>query len=77
LGQLPCLIEFLIRIDLWWRWQKGCPLAYTSQNAPTKAEVLGTRMLSALSGHKRDSRLTAIRCDGVNPGRLQLQTWTV
>jgi hypothetical protein len=48
-------------------------LAYVSGNAPTKAEVLGTWMLSALSGHKRYSHVTTIRCDGVNPGLLGMR----
>ena len=48
------------------RWQ-------SSQNAPTTAEVLGTWLLSVLSGHKRYSHVTAIRCDGVNPGLLGMK----
>ena len=48
--------------------QDGFPLSYVSPNAPTKAEVLGTWMLSILSGHRRYSQVTAIRYDGVNPG---------
>ena len=55
---------------LWSRWQADCPLAYASPNAPSKADVLGTWMLSVLSGHKRYSHVTTIRCDGVNPGLL-------
>jgi hypothetical protein len=43
---------------------------YASPNAPSKADVLGTWLLSILSGHKRYSHVTAIRCDGVNPGLL-------
>lgn len=30
-------------------------------------------MLSILSGHKRYSHVTAIRCDGVNPGLLDMK----
>ena len=30
-------------------------------------------MLSVLSGHKRYSHVTAIRCDGVNPGLLGMK----
>jgi hypothetical protein len=70
MGQLAYFIEFLTLTGLWSRWLEGCPLAYRSPNAPSKAEVLGTWMLSALSGHKRYSHVTAIRCDGVNPGLL-------
>ena len=70
MGQLAYFIEFLTLTGLWSRWLEGCPLAYASPNAPSKAEVLGTWMLSVLSGHRRYSHVTAIRCDGVNPGLL-------
>jgi hypothetical protein len=70
MGQLAYFIEFLTLTGLWSRWLEGCPLAYASPNAPSKDEVLGTWMLSMLSGHKRYSHVTAIRCDGVNPGLL-------
>lgn len=73
MGQLAYFIEFLTLTGLWSRWQAGCPLAYTSPNAPTTAEVLGTWLLSVLSGHKRYSHVTAIRCDGVNPGLLGMR----
>jgi len=55
------------------RWLETCPLAYTSPNAPTKAEVLGTWMLSMLAGHRRCAHVTAIRCDGINPGLLGMR----
>lgn len=70
MGQLAYFIEFLNLTGLWTRWLESCPLTYASPNAPSKAEVLGTWMLSVLSGHKRYSHVTAIRCDGVNPGLL-------
>jgi len=73
LGQLVYFIEFLTLTGLWSRWQESCPLAYASPNAPTMAEVLGTWMLSILSGHKRYSHVTTIRCDGVNPGLLGMR----
>lgn len=40
IGQLAYFIEFLTLSGLWSRWQEGCPLAYTSPNVPTKAEVI-------------------------------------
>jgi hypothetical protein len=55
---------------LWSRWRESCPLSYARPNAPSKADVLGTWLLSVLAGHKRYSHVTAIRCDGVNPGLL-------
>lgn len=70
MGQLAYFIEFLTLTGLWSRWQESCPLTYSSPNAPSKADVLGTWMLSVLVGHKRYSHVTAIRCDGVNPGLM-------
>ena len=73
MGQLAYFIEFLTLTGLWSRWQEEYPLPYISPNAPTKAAVLGTWLLSILSGHKRYSHVTAIRCDGVNPGLLGMR----
>ena len=70
MGQLAYFIEFLTLTGLWLGWQEGCPLSYTSPNAPSKVDVLGTWMLSILSGHRRYSHVTTIRCDGVNPPLL-------
>jgi hypothetical protein len=70
MGQLAYFIEFLTLTGLWSRWHASCPLSYASPNAPSKADVLGTWLLSVLAGHKRYSHVTAIRCDGVNPGLL-------
>lgn len=68
MGQLAYFIEFLNLTGLWSRWLESCPLAYSSPNAPTKAEGRGTGLLSMLAGHRRYSPVTAMRCDGVNPG---------
>ena len=73
LGQLAYFIEFLTLTGLWSRWLESCPLTYTSPNAPSKADVLGIWTLSVLSGHKRYAHVTAIRCDGVNPGLLGMR----
>lgn len=70
MGQLAFFIEFLTLTGLWQRWKDECPLFYTSPNAPGHDDVLGTWLLSILSGHRRYSHVTAIRCDGVNPGLL-------
>ncbi len=70
LGQMPYFIEFLHLSGVWQRWLGDCPLSYTSPNAPSKADVLGTWLLSILAGHNRYSHVTALRNDGVNPGLL-------
>jgi hypothetical protein len=73
MGQLAYFIEFLNLTGLWSRWLGSCPLAYSSPNAPSKAEVLGTWMLSMLAGHRRYSHVTTIRCDGINPELLGMR----
>jgi len=70
MGQLAFFIEFLTVTGLWQHWKEECPLFYTSPNAPSNDDVLGTWLLSILAGHRRYSHVTAIRCDGVNPGLL-------
>ena len=73
MGQLAYFIEFLNLTGLWAKWVESCPLYYTSPNASRKEEVLGTLLLSILSGHRRYAHVTAIRRDGVNPGLLGMR----
>ena len=70
LGQLPFFIEFLKTADLFTPWVRECPLTYQSPNAPQPGDVLGTILLSVLSGHHRYAHSTTIRADGVNPALL-------
>lgn len=73
MGQLVFFIEFLKEANLWEEWVKDCPLEYQSPNAPKKEDVLGTGMLSILSGHWRFAHINGIRWDEVNPGLLGMQ----
>jgi len=70
LGQLPFFIEYLKQAGLFDGWVAGCPLHYTSPNAPLKRDLLGTVLLSILSGHWRYAHITALRADRVNPPLL-------
>ena len=70
LGQLPFFIDFLKGGGLFDAFVADCPLHYTSPNAPKKRDVLGTAMLSILSGHKRYAHIVALRCDNVLPELL-------
>jgi len=70
LGQLPFFIEFLHVSGLFESWVSQCPLTWKSPNAPCKRDVLGTVMLSILSGHQRYAHINALRGDGVNPELL-------
>lgn len=70
LGQLPFFIDYLHVSGLFDEWVTSCPLQWTSPNAPSKTDVLGTVLLSVLSGHQRYAHINALRGDGVNPGLL-------
>ena len=70
MGQLAFFIEFLKEGNLFDPFVKDCPLRLISPNAPSNRDLLGTLLLSGLSGHKRYAHVTAIRCDNVNPKLL-------
>lgn len=72
-GPLTYFLEFLKVSGLWQDFVAECPLTYTSPNAPTKAEILGTILLSVLSGHRRYAHITGIRGDSVLPGLLGIK----
>ncbi len=72
LGQMPFFIEFLKAGGVFDAWVGDCPLTYKSPNAPNVRDVLGTVMLSVLSGHNRYAHITALRSDGVLPELLGL-----
>jgi hypothetical protein len=59
LGQMVFFIKFLKTAGLWDAFVKARPLCWKSHNAPGKANVLGTILLSVLAGHRRYPHLTA------------------
>jgi hypothetical protein len=61
LGQLPFFIEYLKQAGMFDGWVAGCPIQYTSPNAPSKRDLLGTVLLSILSGHWCYAHITASR----------------
>jgi hypothetical protein len=65
LGQLAFFAEFLQATGLFERWREQCPLGYSSPNAPTVADVLGTWLLSILDGQSRYAHVGSLRGDGV------------
>ena len=73
LGQAVYFINFLKTSGRYDDWLAGCPLPYTSSNAPKAAEVCGTALLSILSGHSRYAHITALRGDGVMPELLGMK----
>ncbi len=67
LGQLAFFAEFLEVSGLFGRWVAGCPMSYTSPNAPAVVDVLGTWMLSILDGQRRYAHVAGLRGDAVAP----------
>src|SRR6266853_6283 len=73
MGQLAFFIEYLKQAGLFDGFVAGCPLHLTSPNAPSKRDVLGTVLLSVLSGHWRYAHITALRADAVNAPLLGMK----
>ena len=67
LGQLAFFAEYLEVSGLFSRWVEGCPMSYTSPNAPSVVDVLGTWMLSILDGQCRYAHVMGLRGDAVAP----------
>lgn len=66
-GLLPFFSEFLKETKFFEHWVSASPLEYTSNNSHTVRDVLGTIMLSLLSGQRRYSHITSLRADSVAP----------
>ena len=65
-GQLPFFIQFLKAGQRFDHWVDDCPLTYQSNNAQDKRDVLGSFLLSILSGHTRYAHIASIANDIVN-----------
>jgi hypothetical protein len=75
-GQLVFFAEFLATTGVFDHWAQECPLVYSSPNAPTKRDVLGTLLLAILAGHKRYAHITALRGGAVAAQALGMQRIT-
>ena len=73
LGQLPFFIEFLKRTKLFDELVEECPLEFTSNNASNVRDILGSLLLSVLSGHTRYSHLNALRGESINAELLGMK----
>lgn len=51
-------------------WGRTCPLRFTSPNAPSLADLLGTITPAILAGQNRYAHVTGLRADTVNPQGL-------
>jgi hypothetical protein len=70
LGQLVYFSQFLASAGLFAQWVRDCPVKYTSPNAPTHNDLLGTISLAILAGNRRYAHVTALRGDTINPQGL-------
>ncbi len=70
LGHLAFFAEYLKVSGRYDAVVADCPLFYTSPNAPSKRDVLGTAVLAILAGQWRYAHITALRGDTVNPALL-------
>ena len=72
-AQLAFFGEFLATTGIYDSWVNSCPLMYSSPNAHSKLDVLGTWLLAILAGHKRYSHITGLRGDTVSAQTLGMQ----
>ena len=59
MGQMPIFIDFLKTSGLWDGLLADCPLRYTSPNAPSHVDIIGTLLMSVLAGQSRYAHINA------------------
>jgi hypothetical protein len=69
-GQLIFFFQFLHAGGRWEEFLRNCPLSYAGNRGSGAPKVMGTVLLSVLSGHWRYAHINRVRGDGVNPGLL-------
>ena len=72
-GQIVFFAEFLATAGVFDHWVRACPLHYSSPNASSARDVLGTLMLGILAGSKRYAHIAGVRGDAVAAKALGLQ----
>lgn len=72
-GQLIFFFQFLQAGGRWEEFLRECPLSYTGNRGSGALNVMGTVLLSVLSGHWRYAHINALRGDGINPGLLGMR----
>ena len=69
-GQLIFFFQFLNAGGRWEQFMRNCPLQYTGNRGSGALNVMGTVLLSVLSGHWRYAHINSVRGDGINPPLL-------
>ena len=72
-GQLIFFFQFLNAGGRWEEFLRECPLHYTGNRGSGADHIMGTVLLSVLSGHWRYAHINGVRGDGINPGLLGLR----
>lgn len=72
-GQLIFFFQFLHAGGRWEEFMRGCPLHYSGNRGSGARNVMGTVLLSVLSGHWRYAHINGVRGDGVNPPLLGME----
>lgn len=72
-GQLIFFFQFLHAGGRWEEFMRNCPLHYTGNRGSGEHNVMGTVLLSVLSGHWRYAHINGVRGDGVNPPLLGME----
>lgn len=63
IGQLGYFVQYLKTSGLFENFVSECPLFYTSNNAPKNIDILGSGLLSILTGQKRYAHIERLRGD--------------
>src|SRR3989339_605028 len=69
-GHMPFFAEYLHAGGLFESLVDNCPLSYRSNNAPKVGDVIGTMVMSVLSGHTRYRHAQSLYGDSVVAGLL-------
>jgi hypothetical protein len=72
-GQLIFFFQFLQAGGRWEEFLRECPLHYTGNRGSGADHIMGTLLLSVLSGHWRYAHINGVRGDSINPGLLGLR----
>ena len=73
-GQLMFFFQFLKAGVRWEQFMRECPLDYVGNRGSGALQVMGTILLSVLSGHWRYAHINAVRGDVVNPALLGMKS---
>ena len=72
-GQLVFFFQFLQAGGRWLEFLRECPLHDVGNRGSGADHIMGTVLLSVLSGHWRYAHINGVRGDGINPGLLGLR----